>query len=223
MKQEQEELKLKRKARGLVSDWLDRDNETLPKIDELPKLIRGYHSTYITEAFHLRNEYTNHMFLVLSHELIVSMQSLCKRLGVSKVSELMCGTGHLSYWFNKYGPLKLVDSVDDCSWEKFNNWPDWITKRDAVEYVEQSPDIELYIMSWPYMDDNAVNIWRAMKPGQYLLYFGEDRMGCTANDAFFDETDAHEVDCYSIPEFEGNTVRFDMIHDYPHLYKKASP
>ena len=48
-----------------------------------------------------------------------------------------------------------------------------------LESIKRESDIQLYIMAWPYMDEHALRVWEALRPGQYLLYFGESYGGCT--------------------------------------------
>ena len=55
---------------------------------------------------------------------------------------------------------------------------------DSLDYILLHPEVELFILAWPQEDDLATLIWQALQPGQRLLYIGEDRDGCTANNGF---------------------------------------
>lgn len=92
---------------------------------------------------------------------------------------------------------------------------------DALEYLRRHQQVELFILSWPMEDDTAVRFWQAMRPGQYLLYIGEERGGCTADNAFFDAIDGHEVDNNATRQMQRSFLSFDDFHDQPHLYKKS--
>jgi hypothetical protein len=59
---------------------------------------------------------------------------------------------------------------------------------DAVEFVGNGFDVVL--LTWPPNEDDmgrsfAFDVAAAMKPGQMLIYEGEDCGGCTGDDAFF--------------------------------------
>ena len=56
---------------------------------------------------------------------------------------------------------------------------------NAVEYVAMQT-VQVVLLVWPSFDKPfAYEIAHAMRPGQWLLYEGEEQGGCTADDAFF--------------------------------------
>ena len=91
---------------------------------------------------------------------------------------------------------------------------------DSLEYLLLHPEVELFILAWPQEDDLATRIWQALRPGQYLLYIGEDRGGCTADNDFFELIHGHEVEHIGTREMKQSFLSFDDFHDQPHLYQK---
>jgi len=96
-----------------------------------------------------------------------------------------------------------------------------VTKEDAVRFVKRSGDADMIVCSWPYMNPLMHMIWNAMKPGQYLLYIGEDYGGCTADDGFFNAVSGHEIeDDKDFIKIKKSFIQFSGLHDRPVLYKK---
>jgi hypothetical protein len=107
-----------------------------------------------------------------------------------KCLEVMAGRGWLSHALR----IKGVDVIatDDFSWSDQRAWKQPMTaieKLDAIESVEKyGKDIDILIMSWPYMDDTAYRVIKKLyevNPGVLVVYIGEWG-GCTANEDFFD-------------------------------------
>ena len=85
---------------------------------------------------------------------------------------------------------------------------------DGAEAVRKYPGITVF-MSWPdFRHDLAGRVARAMLPGTKLLYVGESRHGCTADDTFFDQ-----VETWGDYEYLANT-NFEGVHDGLYLYTK---
>jgi hypothetical protein len=127
--------------------------------------------------------------------------------------------GWVSWWLAKYMG-RPVAAVDDCSWS-FRRWrrDRYFTRIDSLEYMRRNPGVDMYILSWPMYDSPlAYRIWRRMHPGQELLYIGEGKGGCTANDAFFGAVEGHRVeDTWGLDD---SFDRFVGMHDRPKLYIK---
>ena len=181
---------------------------------------RGNYDNFM-KSFYIRELYLEHCFVAYNHEFIKSIGILMKANGIEDAVELCAGTGWLSHWMQKYG-LK-VTATDNKSWSKYkksNNFLPLVKKQDAVKAVKANRKTKLFILSWPYMDEVATRIWKAMKPGQMLLYIGEGHGGCTASDSFFRAVEGHEKYLLGITELDDNFLRFSGIHDRPQLYRK---
>lgn len=169
-------------------------------------------------TFAFRQLYTKSSFIIISDNFLKSLKRMIQNLELSRVVELACGTGWLSHWMKKYD-IPIIDSIDNKSWERFEHYLPLVTKMDAVKYVKKNNTIELFILSWPYMDNLAKNIWKYMQSGQYLLYIGESCGGCTANDDFFEaiSEDNYIEDRWNLWQ---SLISFSAIHDRPYLYLK---
>ena len=165
-----------------------------------------------TKTMYLRSEYTNHSFPILSKEWIEHAASYCKQF--NKVHELAAGGGWLTYWLLEHG-VNVENCTDDFSWTKIS-YNDWVAKKDSIKAVKEHQEVDLFILSWPYMDNMAANIFKAMKPNQRLLYIGEGWGGCTADDEFFKLTEEQEEET----DLHKNFISFWGVHDCPSVYKK---
>jgi hypothetical protein len=84
-----------------------------------------------------------------------------------------------------------IIAADDYSWSKARNWAEPVTEveeLDAVEAVKKyGNNIDLLIISWPYMDETAYNTIKELNninSNVQIIYIGEEIDGCTANNDF---------------------------------------
>lgn len=205
--------------------------DTLPTINDYREIVRLDYTRWMEEKFEydetfftcdFRSRYTKFIFPILTDELFTSLRKIFSDLKIYYISELCGGTGWFTYWLRKYG-IPVKNCVDNYSWKEkhFENniLTDIVEEKDAIEYVKENSDIELFLGSWFYMDDTSLKIWQAMKPGQYFLSIGEDREGCTDSDEFFAAVFDREL------EKESNFINHSMIsfwgiHDRVKLYRK---
>ena len=174
----------------------------------------------MNNTWKIRKEYTKYMFPILSHEFLLSIKNMVNDLDIYKISEIACGTGWFTHWLEKYD-IPISDCIDNKSWKKkFNYWLPAVTIYDASHYVKKHPNIQMFILSWPYMDTLAYRIWKNMKKGQYLFYIGESYGGCTADERFFDEVENSKVESKQITALENNFLSFLGLHDRPIIYRK---
>ncbi|WP_136809910.1 hypothetical protein [Desulfosediminicola flagellatus] len=168
----------------------------------------------------VRETYVGQSFVLLTEDFLLSLQQLC--LNFENIVELGAGIGWLGHWLGKYG-ITLQTSIDNKSWSDFpqNRYLDLVQQMDSLEYVLRHPEVHLYILAWPAEDDLATRIWQSLIPGQHLLYIGEGKNGCTANDTFFDIIKDHEVENESTRIMKQSFLSFDDFHDQPYLYKKG--
>lgn len=168
----------------------------------------------------VRESYVGQSFVLLTDEFIGSLQRLCHDF--SNIVEIGAGIGWLGHWLGKYG-VKIQASIDNKTWPDFpkDQYLDIVVEMDSLEYILHHPEVELFLLAWPQEDNLATRIWQALQPGQRLLYIGEGRGGCTANNAFFDLLHGHEVENNAIMEMRQSFLSFDDFHDQPHLYLKG--
>ena len=226
-----ERYKIPQEILNTVKQTFDKTAKKLPSRNAIHK--------YTTNAFALgdspdsfmipfvmRELYLENSFVAYSDEFMTALKNFCHANGISSVAEVLCGTGWLSHWMKKY-KIPVKHSVDNKSWPRYEGrqYMRHVKRMDAVKHVKRCRSVELFVMSWPYMDPVAANVWKAMRPGSYLLYIGEDRGGCTADDEFFDLVGEHEVtdDTYEtgfLDKMKESFVTFWGIHDEPRLFLK---
>jgi len=154
------------------------------------------------------------------------IKPLAEWIGDRKVLEVMSGCGSLSYALLL--EKVIITATDNCSWKGDGTFFDgnrrlWIKpkKLDAVEAVKKyGKDIDIIIMSWPYMDDNAYKVlleMRKQNPNCLMIYIGESEGGCTANDKFFETADIIEDESF-YKAIENYRTWFGL-HDRPILMK----
>lgn len=178
------------------------------------------------QTWNIREQHIKFLgFPIITKEVIFELASF---LGEMKVADLGCGTGYISAALKARGVN--IDAYDDYSSTysvgTMNNVQ--YCKVENVDYF--NIDLDHYnaiLMSWPdYDSDNAYKIASKMKSGQILIYQGEGKGGCTADDKFFDlildETQFVElIDMYYVlGEYH---VRFKNIgiQDSWYVYRKC--
>lgn len=210
---------------NLINKTFNLENKTLPTIEEVQSVIlldqsdwNDYNVNESLKSLKIRSKYIENSFPILTHEFMNAIKSMTMKLKIKKIAELHCGIGWLTHWLKKYN-VSISTSIDNMSWKKHKNkHMKHVNKYDSIEYVKSHPEIDLYILSWPYMDDTATNIWKEIHSGQYLLYIGEHQGGCTANDNFFENTYKNKIkDKWKLNE---SFVSFWGIHDRPILFRK---
>jgi hypothetical protein len=172
----------------------------------------------------IREMYLDHAFVAYNDELLTALKKFCDRKKMKIVHEVCCGTGWFSHWMRKYG-IPLDKAIDNKTWATYkmdNSFLPIVTQDDAVRFVKRSGDADMFVLSWPYMNPLAHMIWKAMKPGQYLLYIGEGKGGCTADSGFFHATGSYQItDDKDFNKVTNAFIRFRGLHDRPELYLKT--
>ncbi|BHH85868.1 hypothetical protein [Desulforhopalus sp. 52FAK] len=212
----------------LINQTFSRISVRLPTVAEVRKHIYTdrkwaeageYDRQKQLTTIRVRENYVGQSFVLLTHEFLGALQGLCRDF--TSIVELGAGIGWLGYWLSKYG-IKLQASVDNKSWPDFalDHYLTTVEKMDSLEYVLLHPEVELFILAWPQEDDLAARIWDALQLGQRLLYIGEERDGCTADNQFFDLIHGHEVNTNATLAMKQSFLSFDDFHDQPYLYQK---
>lgn len=168
----------------------------------------------------VRESYVGESFVLLTDEFVRSLQLLCADF--TRIVELGAGVGWLGHWLCKYG-IRMLTSIDNKTWPDFpqSRYLDIVQQMDSLEYLRLHPEVDLFILAWPQEDDLASRIWQALRPGQHLLYIGEEKGGCTADNIFFELILGHEVEHNGTRNMRESFLSFDDFHDQPHLYQKA--
>ena len=100
----------------------------------------------------------------------------------------MAGRGVLAKGLYDFGVNIIATDNFSWGWSSHYLWFD-VKESDCITAIkEYGENIDFLICCWPYMDDNMYNSlieMRSQNPMSKLIYFGEGRGGCTANDKFF--------------------------------------
>ena len=176
-----------------------------------------FKALFTNESFKFRNDYVLKSFPILNEDFFKALKTCTSSLNIKNTIELCAGIGWFSFWAEKYNiPINICS--DNMTWDQHKNYLDHVICHDAVECVEENKNIDMFILAWPYMSETANDIWNKMKKGQYLLYIGEGKNGCTANDDFFNSTYASKIkDTWNL---NSSFVSFWGVHDHPTLFRK---
>mgnify|MGYP001344749782 CR=1 FL=1 len=138
-------------------------------------------------------------------------------VGDRKVLEVMAGRGWLAHGLRQLNVD--VKATDDYSWINEKGWKEPlvdIEDLDAVKSIEvYGSDVDIVIMSWPWMDSTAYRVLRKLhevNSDAILVYIGEPLGGCTADDSFFDHFEEIEDDWFT-NNVSVNLESWDGIYD----------
>jgi len=209
-------------------DLSQEENDTIDSIltQISSKQIPSSYPDYLFNNFNkwsLRDKFIKQMgFSLMSLDWIIP---LSKWIGSRKCLEVMSGTGSLSFALQQQG-INIM-ATDDFSWTGEDNWNQsknyWtnIEGIDAIEAVKKyGKDVNVIIMSWPYMDDIAHKVLQEMREVNSfctMIFIGEGYGGCTASDEFFDNI--VEIEDESFNDAVKEYKQWWGIHDYPQLVK----
>lgn len=180
-------------------------------------------------TYSLRNIFIDHMGFVLLSKYWT--KDLSHWIGKRRCLELMAGLGALSYGLRMQG-INII-ATDDYSWKKSTNgensplWDDnkmwtYVEKLDAVESVKKyGKNLDIIIMSWPPYDDvvaaKALKKMREVNPSCIMIYIGEEKGGCTANDEFYNILERIEDESFNLANAKFQT--WPLTKDQPFLIK----
>ena len=195
----------------------DKELEVIKIPDKMPKEEGKGTFHFSIEEIQLREQYVSQgMFGFVSWKWIVPFVNW---LEDKRCLEVMAGRGWWSYALKEKGIT--VHATDDFSWheqERYGAWNDTlvdIERLDAVEAVKKyGKEVEVVLMSWPYMDDTAYEVIKELykvNPEAIVVYIGEGTSGCTASEAFFATFD--EIDDNAFYAVQENYQSWCAIHD----------
>lgn len=175
------------------------------------------------EAFHRRYGY-----VLASQEVMDELAALLRPCG--EVLDAGCGSGYLSARLRTLGVQAFAVDTQDCRL-RYNTRKDGYPMRrveqlDAVARAEEllPGNFGAVLLCWPPLGHSfAVDVARAMKPGQLLVYEGEGLGGCTGSDAFFEELAVKErwrLLTGPTQRLNRAHVTWDVLHDRWAVYRR---
>jgi hypothetical protein len=184
-----------------------------------PTFITDYINSYVWRTWYIKN--VGYSLISLSW-----IEPLSKWIGNRKVLELMSGSGALSYALSQNNVNviatdhhKWKDHNDEQYWEN-KYWTD-IENLDALEALEiYGKDVDLILLSWAPINETAKNIivkMREVNPNLQMIFIGEGKDGCTADDDFF--SIISDIDDESFYSSVKDYQSFFGIYDKPRLIK----
>jgi hypothetical protein len=160
-------------------------------------------------------------YTIVTQELL---DGLVDFIGSDEVFEVGAGCGYLSRVLSDRGVnIRAIDSREgECTrdpwWERplyFN-----VEKIDVKE-MDHLPG-SMILMTWPcHKSDFALTVAQKMQRGQFLLYHGEGKGGCTATPEFFDYLRTH-FDAIAIDDIDDKGYSDYNMRDHWHCYHKRS-
>ena len=172
--------------------------------DEIPSEMPKYTPNSIFESLdlsgleketRLRHEYQEiGMYGFVSWKWVNPLSEWIKS---KRCLEVMSGRGWLSFALQKRGvKIKATDNFSWSEGRKHVNWEAPLTtveKIDAIEAVKiHGKSVDVLFMSWPYMDNLAYQVIKTLyeiNKKAVVIYIGERRGGCTADEEFFNHFD----------------------------------
>lgn len=196
---------------------------------ELPSLETqaGWESHFKKVSFH--DEWDNRRQIIKGTSWCILTKEVAEALGnwlkgFDLVIEPFAGTGHIAEQLRRASGLtrKQYRAYDSCisHFPKHDRKNYGFTKSGCFNINLKKADVVL--MTWPNYNENlAYRIARKMVPGQWLVYNGEGRGGCTGDDQYHELLD---TEFERFEEFEDalneHHVRFYSIHDRWYIYRK---
>jgi len=193
---------------------------------ELTNALNLYKKKKIPEIINLSDDYgiwdlelRRQIIPVAGFPLLTQawIRPLSKWIGKRKVLEIMAGCGSITFALENHG-VDII-ATDNFSWKshKWNTWTN-IENIDCIEAIKKYTDREIILCSWAYMDDILYNsLLELRKTNRLLIYIGEDKWGCCANDDFFNNVEI--IEDKQFEEINKKFKSYDCIHDYIALCK----
>lgn len=170
-------------------------------IDIFDDVIFDAESFMVRSMFMSQYQKAGHYCLV-TKDLVEDLAGI---LNGKRCLEVMSGKGLLSHHLRASG-IDIV-ATDDKSWKSLNidNHVESISGINAVEKYKENSDV--LIMVWPPCNKpDAHEIMKAWGTEKPIIFCGEGKLGCTADDLFFEHYKAQMLDVRYTP--------FDGLHDH---------
>jgi SAM-dependent methyltransferase len=180
--------------------------------------------------FALRRQFRrDYGYVVASAEVMTVLAELLKNLGT--VLDAGCGSGYLAKKLTELGiPTFAVDYCDfRATRPDGHGYPINVVYQldalgDAASFI--TCKFGAVLMTWPpYNNPFALQVARAILPGQLLVYEGEDAGGCTADEAFFEylrDLSLWEPLPGESAQLNAVHVTLETLHDHWSVWKRKN-
>lgn len=172
----------------------------------------------------IRKDYVQHIsWPILTREWV---HRLAEYLRDKKVLDGCAGRGVLKAWLHKLGVD--IRGVDTYAYERPETDEHYHVDNMCVsEALDKWDDIEVVILSWPpyaegeQSQDLVWKTWEHMRPGQILIYIGEDGWGCNMCYDTERALELFKIERDLVYELDSVFPRWSGIHDRIEIYKKG--
>ena len=137
------------------------------------------------------------MFALIDKNWIDTLSEKIREYGIHKCLEVGSGVGWLCKALNDQGIS--VTATDIVVNEEKTVAP--VIKMDAKKAIQSHPGADALIISWPH--SNAGKMIADWPIGKWVIYIGENKGGCNAQDDFFDQIDFDSYTETPIPRWKG--------------------
>lgn len=166
----------------------------------------------------LRDEHIrSRSFAILTTEVLETLVSLLKD---SRVADVGCGTGYLSYHLLSNG-VNVTPIDNRSSHYRIEDSPidDKVVKSNYND-IDVS-NFDTFIISWPNYASNEIEAFVARLPrGSRVIYQGEGIGGCTGTDRFHEILETEYTPDDIAVTLNDRHIRFNGIHDRWYVYIK---
>lgn len=160
-------------------------------------------------------------WFILTQEVMDKLALFMKN---KTVVEVFAGTGYLANAIRKRAGMdeKQYRAYDNASYSRFyeESRHSGVTYKNA--FMAPIKKAGIVVMTWPpYATNHGERIVKKMCSGQYLVFNGEGRGGCTGNDKMFECLKKDFDHLQDLSEcINAHHVRFFGIHDHWEIYRK---
>ncbi len=175
----------------------------------------------INESIHRRHAFiAKYGFSVPNKEAVDAITKVAVGL---PILEIGAGVGIWSCLLEDDNPFKVVATdafkkgEGDYSLFKDSDRYTYVEAISAIDAIAKYDACNVLLCSWPCYKESWFTEACLAFTGQYIVYVGERRHGCTADDSFFDYAENRLIllDEIDIP-------RWPSIHDHLFIYKKRT-
>lgn len=161
-------------------------------------------------------------FVLVTEECLAALVAQTKG---KRVLDVGSGCGFLAFALEEQGVEVTALDMEDPKVGTSSFGFKQVWKLDVVSAFqpEMAHAYDVVILSWPGSGTVAADVARALLPGQILLYMGEWRGGCTAEEGFFELLDGSDWELLE-PESRSLNMyhyRFQGLKDRWHVYRRC--
>lgn len=193
---------------------------------EYPLLTQGEWKELLSAAHKNLAEFRHEHVMDTGYTIVTDriVRELANFIGDLPVLEVGAGKGYLARLLKDRGID--IEAIDSQSGPNTRDWWNDELFFDVKKTTVAETNFNAYqviLMTWPCMDDDFVlSVLDKMEPGQFLIYYGEPKGGCSATNAFFERLASTEFEPIEHEALEDATFGyFPLTNEFWSLYVKS--